>query len=76
MFIRDGRIDLPPEYFEPFSSRRVSNRFQFMKAGVGTHNFINPGRVRRDDGLGEVQVLPEELRLWGIDFQNSFDCRT
>jgi len=76
MFIGDGRIDLPPEHLKPFRSARVSDPFQFMKAGVGAHDSINPSRVRREDGLREVQEVPEELRLCGIDFQNSFDCRT
>ena len=76
MFIENGRIDLSPENLKPFGSARVSNRLQFMKAGVGTHDSINPGRVRREDHVREVQEVPEELRLWGIDFQNSSDSRT
>ena len=57
MFIGDGRIDLSPEHLKPFRSARVSDRFQFMKAGVGAHDSINPSRVRREDGLREVQEV-------------------
>ncbi len=40
MFIGNGRIDLSPEYLKPFRSARVSDRFQFMKAGLGAHDSI------------------------------------
>jgi hypothetical protein len=76
MFIGNCRIDLSPEYLKPFRSVRVSDRFQFIKAGIGANDSINPSRVRREDRLCEVQEVPEELRLWGIDFQNSSDSRT
>ena len=54
----------------------TSNRFQFMKAGIGDHDCIDPCRVGREDRVREAQEVPEELRLWGIGSQNSSDCRT
>src|SRR5271169_1068172 len=76
VFIGNGSIHLSPKNLKPFRSARVPDRFQFMKAGIGGHDSINPSRVRREDRLREAQVVPEELRLWRIDFQNSSDCRT
>ena len=63
MFIGNGCVHLSPEHLEPLRSVRVSNRFQFMKAGVGGHGAINQSRVRREERLREVQEVPQELRL-------------
>ena len=76
MFIGNGRIHLSPESLKPFWSARVSDRFQFMKAGIGGHDSIDPCRVGREDRVREAQEVPEELRLWGIGSQNGSDCRT
>src|SRR5215469_13648238 len=75
MFIGNGRIDLSPERLEPFRSARESNRFQFVKAGVGGHDAINSSRVRPQDCLREAQEMPEELGLWRIGLQNGPNCR-
>ena len=76
MFIGNGRIHLSPENLKRFWSARVSDRFQFMKAGIGGHDSIDPCQVGREDRVREAQEVPEELRLWGIGSQNSSDCRT
>src|SRR3974377_2253390 len=41
VFIGNGRIDLSPEHLKPFKSARVSDRFQFVKAGIGGHGAIH-----------------------------------
>src|SRR6516225_8448447 len=76
MFIGNGSIDLSPEHFKPFRSARVSDRFQFMEAGIGGHGAINSRQVRPEEGLRVAQEVLQELRLWGIGIQNSSDCRT
>jgi hypothetical protein len=63
MFIGNGRIHVSPENLKPFWSARVSNRFQFMKAGIWGHDSIDPCRVGREDRVREAQEVPEELRL-------------
>ena len=62
-FIGNGGIHLSPENLKPFRSRRVSDRFQFMKPGIWGHDSIDPSRVWRDDRLREAKVVCEELRL-------------
>ena len=69
MFIGNGRIYLSPENLKPFWSALVSDRFQFMKAGIGGHDSIDYSRVRRDDRFREAQEVLEESGLWSIGFQ-------
>jgi hypothetical protein len=73
MFIGQGRIDLSPEHFKPFRSAGVSDRFEFMKAGVRGHGAINSRQVRREERLRETQEVLQELRLCGICLQNGPD---
>src|SRR6516164_9569360 len=59
VFIGNGCIHLSPENLKPFWSSRVSDRFQFMKAGIGGHDSINPSRIWRENRLREAQEMPE-----------------
>src|SRR6516162_4292831 len=76
VFIWNGCIDLAPEHLKPFRSAWVSDRFQFMKAGIRGHGAINSRHVRREERLREAQEVLQELRPWCIGFQNSSDGRT
>jgi hypothetical protein len=63
MFIGNGRIHLSSENLQALRSGRVSDRIQFMKTGIGRHDFIDPGWVWRENRVREAQVVPEELGI-------------
>src|SRR5215469_7018309 len=74
MFVGNGSIDLTPEYLHSFRPAWESNCFEFMKAGVGCYDPVDPGWVWRQDCISKTQEMSEELRSWSIGFQNGYDC--